>query len=101
MWNPTWPSRTPVAGADVDKSDGSCKITYRHNDEDVNFIEVEHLMQVLTAAGKDFEYEVYDVPGGHSFDRLDTPEARAGPEIYAFCPLSQTAEPKDQPRGRQ
>ena len=32
-------------------------------------------MQALTTAGKDFEHEVSDVPGGHSFDRLDTPEA--------------------------
>jgi acetyl esterase/lipase len=54
-------------------------------DEDVNIIEVEHLIQALEAARKDFEYEIYDVPGGHSFDRLDTPEAwRARREIYDF-----------------
>jgi acetyl esterase/lipase len=45
------------------------------HDEDVNVIEVEHLVQALKAAGKEFEYEIYDLPGGHSFDRLDTPEA--------------------------
>ena len=54
-------------------------------DEDVNYIEVEHLIQALTAADKRFESKVYDVPGGHSFDRLDTPEAWAARrEIYAF-----------------
>ncbi len=55
------------------------------HDEDVNYIEVEHLIQALTAAGKDFEHEVSDVPGGHSFDRLDTPEAWGyRKKIYAF-----------------
>ncbi len=56
------------------------------NDEDVNVIEVEHLIQALKAAGKKFEYKVYqDAPGGHSFDRLDTPLARqARREIYDF-----------------
>ncbi|MCP4899396.1 MAG: S9 family peptidase [bacterium] len=55
------------------------------NDEDVNYIEVEHLINVLKAEEKDFEYEVYDVPGGHSHDRLDTPEAwEAREEIYKF-----------------
>lgn len=56
------------------------------NDEDVNFIEVEHLIQAIKAAGKDFQYRIFqDAPGGHSFDRLDTPEARKiRREIYAF-----------------
>jgi dipeptidyl aminopeptidase/acylaminoacyl peptidase len=56
------------------------------NDEDVNVMEVEHLIQALKAAGKKFEYKVYkDAPGGHSFDRLDTTLAReARREIYAF-----------------
>jgi dipeptidyl aminopeptidase/acylaminoacyl peptidase len=55
------------------------------HDEDVNYIEVEHLIQALKAADKDFEYEVSDVPGGHSFDRLDTPEAWGyRNKIYAF-----------------
>ena len=43
------------------------------NDEDVNVLEVEHLIKSLKAAGKKFEYEIFqDAPGGHSFDRLDT-----------------------------
>jgi dipeptidyl aminopeptidase/acylaminoacyl peptidase len=56
------------------------------NDEDVNYIEVEHLVQALKSAGKKFEYKVYkNAPGGHSFDRLDTMLARdARREIYTF-----------------
>lgn len=56
------------------------------NDEDVNVIEVEHLIRALKAAGKDFQYKIFqNAPGGHSFDRLDTPEAfKIRKEIYAF-----------------
>jgi dipeptidyl aminopeptidase/acylaminoacyl peptidase len=47
------------------------------NDADVNVLEVEHLIKSLKAAGKKFEYEIFqDVPGGHSFDRLDTKTAK-------------------------
>ena len=59
----------------VDKLRTPLRIHTNVHDEDVNYIEVEHLIQALTAAGKDFEHLVSDVPGGHSFDRLDTPEA--------------------------
>ncbi|MEO8425893.1 MAG: alpha/beta fold hydrolase [Verrucomicrobiota bacterium] len=56
------------------------------NDEDVNVLEVEHLVQALKAAGKNFDYKVYtNAPGGHAFNRLDTrlaKESRA--EIYRF-----------------
>ena len=56
------------------------------NDEDVNVLEVEHLIKALKAAGKTFEHKVYkDAPGGHAFNRLDTKlakESRA--EIYRF-----------------
>lgn len=56
------------------------------NDEDVNVLEVEHLIKSLKAAGKKFEYKIYEnAPGGHSFNRLDTKlakESRA--EIYRF-----------------
>ena len=55
-------------------------------DEDVNVLEVEHLIKSLKAAGKEFEYKIFEeAPGGHVFDRLDTrlaKEARA--EIYSF-----------------
>jgi dipeptidyl aminopeptidase/acylaminoacyl peptidase len=56
------------------------------NDEDVNVLEVEHLIQALKAAGKKFEHRIYkDAPGGHEFNRIDTrlaKESRA--EIYRF-----------------
>ena len=56
------------------------------NDADVNVLEVEHLIKSLKAAGKDFEYTIYqDKPGGHSFDRLDTWEAKTiRLKIYRF-----------------
>lgn len=56
------------------------------NDEDVNFLEVEHLIQALKAAGKKFEHRVFEsAPGGHSMDRLDTRKAReARRDIYRF-----------------
>jgi len=47
------------------------------NDEDVNVLEVEHLIKSLKAEGKPFEYEIFDaLPGGHSFDRMDTKIAK-------------------------
>ncbi|UZR93946.1 alpha/beta hydrolase family protein [Chondrinema litorale] len=47
------------------------------NDEDVNVLEVEHLIKSLKAENKKFEYEIYeDMPGGHAFDRLDTKKAK-------------------------
>jgi dipeptidyl aminopeptidase/acylaminoacyl peptidase len=63
------------------------------NDEDVNVLEVENLIKALKAAEKEFEYEIYqDVPGGHSFDRLDGQEAKAiRVKIYQF--LARYLEP--------
>ncbi|MBX7185371.1 MAG: prolyl oligopeptidase family serine peptidase [Vicinamibacteria bacterium] len=56
------------------------------NDEDVNVLEVEHLIDSLKAAGKKFEYKIYDnAPGGHYFNRIDTPLAKESrKEILAF-----------------
>jgi dipeptidyl aminopeptidase/acylaminoacyl peptidase len=56
------------------------------NDEDVNVLEVEHLVEALTAAGKKFEFKKYqNAPGGHSFNRIDTKLARdSRVEIYRF-----------------
>jgi dipeptidyl aminopeptidase/acylaminoacyl peptidase len=56
------------------------------NDEDVNVMEVEHLIAALKAGGKTFEHKIYqDAPGGHAFNRLDTSLARESrKEIYAF-----------------
>lgn len=47
------------------------------NDDDVNVLEVEHLIKSLKADGKKFDYEIFkDVPGGHSFDRIDRKQAK-------------------------
>lgn len=56
------------------------------NDDDVYVLEVEHLIKSLKAEGKKFEYEIFkDMPGGHSFDRIDTKAARQiRVKIYKF-----------------
>ena len=56
------------------------------NDADVNVLEVEHLIKSLKAENKKFEYRVYEeIPGGHSFNRMDTKKAREiRLEIYKF-----------------
>jgi dipeptidyl aminopeptidase/acylaminoacyl peptidase len=56
------------------------------NDEDVNVLEVEHLIEALKAADKKFEYKIYqDAPGGHYFNRIDTVAARQSrQEIWRF-----------------
>ncbi|HET7710869.1 MAG TPA: alpha/beta fold hydrolase [Thermoanaerobaculia bacterium] len=56
------------------------------NDEDVNVMEVEHLISALKAAGKKFEYKIYqNAPGSHQFNRIDTRLARESRrEIYEF-----------------
>jgi dipeptidyl aminopeptidase/acylaminoacyl peptidase len=56
------------------------------NDEDVNVLEVRHLIDSLKAAGKKFEYKIYDnAPGGHHFNRTDTPLAKESRrEVYQF-----------------
>lgn len=56
------------------------------NDEDVNVMEVEHLIEALKAAGKKFEYKIYqNVPGGHRFNRIDTKLAKdSRREIWDF-----------------
>ncbi len=62
-------------------------------DDDVNVLEVEHLIKSLKADGKKFEYEIYQaVPGGHSFDRIDTKKAnQIRVKIYKF--LSDKLKP--------
>ena len=58
------------------------------NDEDVNVLEVEHLIEALKAEGKQslFQYKIYqDAPGGHYFNRIDTkPAKESRHEIYVF-----------------
>lgn len=76
--------RSPAWNAD--KLQTPLLIHTNSNDEDVNVLEVEHLIKALKASGKQFEYKVYqNAPGGHAFNRLDTrlaKESRA--EIYRF-----------------
>ena len=56
------------------KFDGTPLLIHTNtNDDDVNVLEVEHLIKSLKAEGKPFEYEIFEsIPGGHSFDRMDT-----------------------------
>ena len=56
------------------------------NDEDVNVMEVEHLIAELKANGKQFESKIYEnAPGGHHFNRIDTALAKQSrQEIWAF-----------------
>ena len=72
----------------ADKLDTPLLIHSNTNDEDVNVMEVEHLIDSLKANGKQslFESKIYqNAPGGHHFNRLDTPLARQSrQEIYAF-----------------
>ena len=76
--------RSPVTYAD--KLDTPLLIHTNTNDEDVNVLEVEHMIEALKAAGKKFEYKIYDnAPGGHQFNRIDTKLARESrEEIWAF-----------------
>ena len=76
--------RSPVWS--VDKLQTPLLVHTTTNDRDVNVVEVQHLIAALKAAGKSFEYKVYDdAPGGHSFNRIDTPLARESrQEIYRF-----------------
>ena len=56
------------------------------NDEDVNVIEIERFVAALKAAGKKFQYKIYEnAPGGHEFGRLDTRLARESRhDVYVF-----------------
>jgi dipeptidyl aminopeptidase/acylaminoacyl peptidase len=56
------------------------------NDADVNVLEVEHLIKSLKAYDKEFEYKIFeDIPGGHSFDRMDTKKAKEiRVDVYKF-----------------
>jgi dipeptidyl aminopeptidase/acylaminoacyl peptidase len=64
------------------------------NDDDVNVLEVEHLIKSLKAEGKQFDFEIFqDIPGGHSFDRIDTRQGRLiRIKIWQF--LAKTLKPE-------
>lgn len=83
--------RSPVWN--VDKLKTPLLIHTNTNDEDVNVLEVESLINALKAADKKFEYEIFqDIPGGHSFDRIDTGKAvEIRFKIYKF--LSEYLDP--------
>lgn len=69
------------------KYDGTPLLIHTNTiDDDVNVLEVEHLIKSLKATGKKFDYEIFQaVPGGHSFDRMDTKHAReTRVKIYKF-----------------
>ena len=67
--------RSPVSH--VEKLKTPLLIHTNTNDDDVYVEEVEILINALKTAGKTFEYEIYkDISGGHSFDRIDTKQAR-------------------------
>jgi dipeptidyl aminopeptidase/acylaminoacyl peptidase len=76
--------RSPITYAD--KLETPLLIHGNTNDEDVNVIEVQRFVSALKAAGKKFEYRIYeDAPGGHEFGRLDTKLARESRhDVYKF-----------------
>lgn len=76
--------RSPVWHAE--KLNTPLLIHTNSNDADVNVLEVEHLIKSLKAAGKQFEYEIYEkIPGGHTFDRIDSKKAKeVRVKIYKF-----------------
>jgi dipeptidyl aminopeptidase/acylaminoacyl peptidase len=76
--------RSPIWN--VEKLKLPLMVTSSTNDRDVNVVEVEELIVHLKAAGKKFEYKIYeDAPGGHSFERIDTTFAHdVRDDLYAF-----------------
>lgn len=68
------------------------------SDEDVPFTEVQKLLSALQASGRPFEQHIYtNAPGGHHFNRLDTPLARQSrAEIWRF--LARYLHPARPPR---
>jgi len=67
--------RSPIWHADKLKT--PLLIHTNTNDDDVHVLEVESLIRALKAEGKKFEYEIFkDIPGGHSFDRIDMKQSR-------------------------
>jgi dipeptidyl aminopeptidase/acylaminoacyl peptidase len=70
-------------------------------DETVHVIEVQHLVDALHAARRNFDFKIYQAaPGGHHFNRIDTKLARdSRDEIYAF--LRQYLKPAGSSGGRK
>jgi len=78
--------RRRSAAWNVDKLGTPLLVHANTSDEDVPFAEVQRLLTALQASGKPFEQHVYtNAPGGHCFNRLDTPLARESrAEIWRF-----------------
>jgi dipeptidyl aminopeptidase/acylaminoacyl peptidase len=76
--------RSPITYAD--KLATPLLIHGNTNDEDVNVIEIERFVSALKAAGKKFDYKIYEnAPGGHEFGRLDTKLAKESRhDVYRF-----------------
>jgi dipeptidyl aminopeptidase/acylaminoacyl peptidase len=76
--------RSPITYAE--KLETPLLIHGNTNDEDVNVIEVQRFVGALKAAGKKFEYKIYEnAPGGHEFGRLDTKLAKESRrDVYKF-----------------
>jgi dipeptidyl aminopeptidase/acylaminoacyl peptidase len=76
--------RSPVTY--VNKLSTPLLIHTNTNDDDVHVEEVKRLIDDLKAAGKKFDYEIFEeAPGGHSFDRIDTKLAQqTRMKIYTF-----------------
>ena len=69
------------------------------NDEQNASWEVEYMIRALQAAGKDFQYEIYDdAPGGHAFEFMDTEVAIASRQkVWRF--LAEVLDPPNPPSG--
>jgi dipeptidyl aminopeptidase/acylaminoacyl peptidase len=76
--------RSPAWNADILET--PLLIHTTTNDEDVNVLEVEHLIKSLKAANKQFEHKIYkNAPGGHAFNRIDTKLAKESRvDVYRF-----------------
>ena len=76
--------RSPVTWAA--KLDRPLLVHGNSSDETVHVVEVRRLVDALQAAGRDFQYKIYEAaPGGHHFNRIDTKLARESrAEIYEF-----------------
>ncbi|MBG0781648.1 MAG: S9 family peptidase [Bacteroidales bacterium] len=84
--------RSPVWHAE--KLETPLLIHTNTNDDDVNVLEVEHLIRALKAEDKTFDYEIYqNIPGGHSFDRIDTPQAW-GARVKIYKHLAKYLKPE-------
>jgi len=67
-------------------SDTGCSVLNTITYKNIVLLEVETLIRALIAENKKFEYEIYiDIPGGHSFDRIDPQQSREiRLKIWAF-----------------